>query len=167
MYSPIYWVNDWLGLAARPRAGDWLSDEVWAWQRAGVGYVVSLLTPAEVDELGLGAEPELVRKAGLTFTALPVPDRGVPDAPDRFWSLVATHAAAIAARNRVLVHCRQGIGRSSLFAAALLVRWPEPDRAMDVSEAWERVQAARGRPVPDTPDQRAWLAGQAGPDRDK
>ena len=50
------------------------------------------------------------------------------------------------------IHCRQGIGRSSLLAATLLVL-----TGMDFEEAWRRVEAARGCPVPDTAEQKAWV----------
>jgi len=36
-----------LGIAARPRGGDWLIDELRSWRKAGVHVVVSLLTPDE------------------------------------------------------------------------------------------------------------------------
>jgi protein-tyrosine phosphatase len=52
----------------------------------------------------------------------------------------------------VVVHCQAGVGRSSLIAGTVLVHeGPSP------TEAWERIEAARGRPVPDTAEQRAWL----------
>jgi hypothetical protein len=45
-----------LAIMPRPRAGDWLEDEVSSWQRAGVRTVVSLLEVQEIAELGLGDE---------------------------------------------------------------------------------------------------------------
>jgi protein-tyrosine phosphatase len=65
---------------------------------------------------------------------------------------------ALAAGKNVAVHCRQGIGRSSVVVASLLVAAGEtPD------EAFRRIEEARGRPVPDTAEQREWVAGsQAG-----
>ena len=57
----------------------------------------------------------------------------------------------LAAGRAVAVHCRMG-GRSSLIAAALLTLHGIPP-----SEAWARVEAARGRPVPDTAAQFAWV----------
>ena len=59
----------------------------------------------------------------------------------------------------MLIHCRQGIGRSSLLAAAVL-------EASSLDEAWRRIAEARGRSVPDTPEQRAWLQA-SGAIRDK
>jgi protein-tyrosine phosphatase len=45
-----------------------------------------------------------------------------------------------------------GIGRASLVAAAVLRLLGLPG-----DEAFSRVQAARGLPVPDTDEQRQWL----------
>ena len=51
MWTELYWVDGpWLGklaLAARPRGGDWLEDEMANWRRAGIDTVLSLLTPEE------------------------------------------------------------------------------------------------------------------------
>jgi protein-tyrosine phosphatase len=52
----------------------------------------------------------------------------------------------------VLVHCRQGIGRSGLVAASLLVLDGEEPRA-----AIESVSKARGVRVPETADQEQWI----------
>src|SRR6476620_4583045 len=66
MRADIYWIpGPWpgrLGIAPRPRGGDWLADEVKAWRAAGVDVVTSLLTPEEVAELGLQEEEALVRR---------------------------------------------------------------------------------------------------------
>jgi protein-tyrosine phosphatase len=52
----------------------------------------------------------------------------------------------------VAVHCWAGVGRSSLIAAALLVR-----RGTAPEAAWARIAEARGLPVPETDEQRAWV----------
>ena len=61
MRTDIVWIRGprkgRLGIASRPRGGDWLDDEVAAWREAGVDCVVSALTPAEETELALTEEP--------------------------------------------------------------------------------------------------------------
>src|SRR5262249_15997324 len=56
----------------------------------------------------------------------------------------------------IAIHCRAGIGRSSLLCASLLVKdgWTDGD-------AFQAIQQARGFPVPDTPEQREWVASYA------
>lgn len=71
---------------------------------------------------------------------------------DETRAALAPLAAALTEGQAVAIHCRMGIGRSSLIAVSLLTR---VGHAAD--DAWRRVEAARGRPVPDTPEQRAWV----------
>lgn len=141
-----------LSTMSRPRGDDWLADELNALAHAGVDCLVSMLTPAEEHELGLQREAALASGAGLAYVTVPTSDRGVPP-------LSALTAAADQAVERLLggehvvVHCRQGIGRASLFAAAVLVR-----EGIDPQDAWTRLSAARGLPVPDTSEQRAFIS---------
>ncbi|MFD7867702.1 protein-tyrosine phosphatase family protein [Streptomyces sp. NPDC059783] len=139
-----------LSTMARPRGGDWLETEMAALKDAGADVLVCALTEPERAELGLADEPRSATAAGLRFVALPVPDLSVPD-----------HAAVLPAlrdlrRQRregahIVVHCRAGIGRSSLLAAAVLIL-----DGVDPDTAWSGIQRARGLSVPDTREQRAW-----------
>jgi protein-tyrosine phosphatase len=141
-----------LATMACPRGGDWLDDEVEALQTEGVDVLVSVLTNSELAELQLSAEPELARQAGLTYISFPIPDRGAPEVAAAT-DLVGRLEERLAGGEFIVVHCRAGIGRSSLIAAAVLVR-----EGLSPAEAWERISAARGLSVPDTETQRAWLA---------
>ena len=141
-----------LAISARPRDGDWLPDETAGWQRAGVGLMVSLLTPDEETELDLAAEAAECASQGVRFVSLPVPDRSLPPDPDRWNAAVMEVCSALAAGIRVAVHCRQGIGRSGLFVLAVM-----KTLGLTTDEAIRRVSVARGRPVPETPEQAAWI----------
>jgi protein-tyrosine phosphatase len=143
-------------IGPRPRGGDWLGDEVGAWRRAGVDIVVSLLEPGEADELGLAGEAVACEAHGIRFASLPVADRGVPADPMAFAALVADVVSQLAAGRTVFAHCRQGIGRVGMVAAAVLIHSGQTTDA-----AVRSVSDARGRPVPETDDQRKWLAAFA------
>src|ERR1700735_4291060 len=113
MHSEIYWIDTAtaprLAIMARPRAGDWLEDEVARWKRSGVGIVISLLERDEVDELGLAMEATLCRQNDIEFLSFPIPDRGLPKDADSAMSF----AAYVASKGRsIVIHCRAGIGRS-------------------------------------------------------
>jgi protein-tyrosine phosphatase len=136
---------------ARPRGDDWLSDEMSGLREAGTDVLVSMLTPDEANELGLQGEPGAATAAGLVFLTLPTPDRGIPETQP-FRDLLAELREALAAGHNVVVHCRMGIGRSSLVAAGLLV-----EEGLTVPDAFEAVATARGMTVPDTEAQRTWL----------
>lgn len=139
-----------LSTMARPR-GDRLDDEMLALRRAGVDVLVCLLTPAERAELALSDESAAALRAGLDFHAHPVADFGVPD-PTQIQPLLDTLTHRLHEGRHVAVHCRGGIGRSSLLAAALLVRL-----GSDPEQAWQVIADARGVPVPETDEQRQWL----------
>ena len=53
MTPDLFWiVGPWRGrlaIAARPRGGDWLEDEITGWRLAGIDIVVSLLESHEAD----------------------------------------------------------------------------------------------------------------------
>ncbi len=65
----IYWIPviaaGRLAIMPRPRSGDWLADEISAWDREGLNVVVSLLESHEVKELGLGDEATLCKATVL------------------------------------------------------------------------------------------------------
>lgn len=141
-----------LSTMPKPRGGDWLEDEMAALRREGVDVLVSTLTRDETEELDLEAEPDVARRAGIEFHAFPIPDRGLPD-PVAVRNLVVTLAERVRSGAHVAVHCHFGIGRSSLIAAAVLVH-----EGVAPGDAWDRIRKARGAEVPDTDEQRAFLA---------
>jgi protein-tyrosine phosphatase len=156
MKADVYWVRGpWrgrLGIVPRPRGGDWLRDEVRSLRDTGLEMVASLLTPDEAVELGLEQEKAFMQKEGLRFRAFPIPDYGVPSSRKAFAGFLGELHKVLESGKNVGVHCRQGIGRSSLVVAALLVfSGEEPD------EAFRRIAKARGREVPDTEEQRQWV----------
>ena len=153
MPSELYWIDAdataRLAIMARPRAGDWLEEEIAHWKNSGVGIVVSLLEPEEIDDLGLGMEASLCEASGIEYVSFPIPDRGLPsDTQDAL-----RFAADVMARQKpIAIHCRAGIGRSSIMAAALLVgSGVRPEIALAA------IAEARRLPIPDTEAQREWV----------
>jgi hypothetical protein len=104
-----------LAIMPRPRAGDWLEDEISSWHRAEIRTVVSLLEPQEVAELGLGDEPRLYLGHGIEFVSFPIPDRGVPTSYGALNQLVLPLVPKVRSGHTVAVHCRAGIGRSGVL----------------------------------------------------
>lgn len=141
-----------LAIVPRPRGGDWLGDEVRAWKEMSFDVVVSLLTRDEVDELGLASEADLSRAQGIQFWEFPIPDLGVPKSSAAARELLDNLRSDLDMGKQVAIHCRQGIGRSGLIAAGvLMVSGVEPELAI------RQVSAARGLSVPETPEQKEWL----------
>lgn len=158
--TKLYWLNGpWKGkvaLAARPRGSDWLREDVADWKKAGIEAVLSLLTPEEQKELELQDEANEVRKHGLKFSSFPIPDMQVPRTEAKLAEVLDNITANLSAGKNVLLHCRQGIGRTGLMAACLLIK-----SGMSPGAAVESVSAARGLTVPETPEQREWLERHA------
>ena len=155
--AEIYWISGLepgrLAILGRPRAGDWLDDEIAGWKSANITDVISLLEDHEIRDLGLMREEATACAAGLSFERFPIADRSVPTSADAARRLWIQLAARIRAGRSVGIHCRAGIGRSGLMIAGTLLHLGVPAR-----EAWERTAKARGLSVPDTEKQREWLS---------
>jgi protein-tyrosine phosphatase len=146
-----------LAIMPRPRAGDWLEDEVASWRQQGLDVVVSLLEVREIAELGLGEEPERCASAGLRFLRFPIPDRDVPASGTAVHQLVSALIEELKGGQGVGIHCRIGVGRSAVLAVCVLAAL-----GVSVESAWTAVTKARGMSVPDTPEQREWVKGWVG-----
>jgi protein-tyrosine phosphatase len=109
-----------IAIVARPRGGDWLCDELSA--REGIDVLVSMLTEEETNDLGLHRESGECEAAAIKFVNLPIPDRSVPSDRDGFLRSVEDLAEMVRAGRSLGVHCRAGIGRSSVLAVSVLVR---------------------------------------------
>ena len=156
MNTRLFWIpGPWRGklaVASRPRGGDWLDDEINGWRKAGLDVVVSLLEKDEAAQFELDHEGDVAESKGVRFVSFPIPDRGVPASTREALSLFSTISAALEAGKNVAVHCRQGIGRSGLIAAGVLLT-----SGMGVDKALELVGAARGEVVPETQAQLQWI----------
>ena len=156
MKTELYWIDgSWpgkLAIVPRPRGGDWLEDEVQAWRQAGLDAVVSLLTQEESVDLDLAHEAELSRAKGIQLIEFPIPDRSVPFSRRATVELLRELHQLLVKGKDVGLHCRQGIGRSAVIAACLLVF-----SGIEPEMAFQRISAARGCTVPETSEQRDWV----------
>ncbi len=114
--------------------------------------MVSLLESEEADQLNLLDEPRAAEANCIRFISFPIPDRGVPASVPAAASLMAEIAGALEEGKDVVVHCRQGIGRSGLIAVGVLAH-----SGVSLERAIQVVSSARGQPVPETAEQLSWL----------
>jgi protein-tyrosine phosphatase len=156
MSTTLYWAKGpWpgkLALSARPRGDDWLEDEIASWRREGIDTVFSLLTSEEENDLGLSDEAREVKAQGMQFVSFPIMDRGVPNSDTKVAKALERLDADLSAGRNVVVHCRQGVGRTGLIAAGLLVMKGLPPEA-----AVKSLSAVRGASIPETAAQRRWI----------
>ena len=122
------------------------------WRRAGIDTVLSLLTPEEERELDVRNEAGQVKARGMKFISLPIPDRQVPASETEVAAVLEKLDSDLSSGENVVVHCRQGIGRTGLIAACLLVT-----KGLTPESAVKQVSAARGTTVPETAEQHNWI----------
>ena len=141
-----------LAIIPRPRGGDWLEDEISRLRDGGLEVVVSLLTAAEIEELGLIDEQKVLEKLGLQYYNYAIPDLGIPSSKKSAKELLTRIHQDLDRGKNVGLHCRGSIGRSGLIAAGVLVlAGVEPSRAI------RDVTKARGFDSPETSEQRDWV----------
>jgi protein-tyrosine phosphatase len=154
--TELHWISgSWpgrLALAARPRGGDWLEDEIAGWKEIGINAVLSLLTREEEADLGLRNESQIVKAHSMEFLTLPIADRQVPISESEMAAVLDHLNVRLSSGKNVVMHCRQGVGRSGLLAACLLI-----SKGMDPNAAVKKVSAARGVSIPETREQREWI----------
>jgi predicted protein tyrosine phosphatase len=157
MEAKVFWLaGPWkgrLGIVPRPRGAEWLDDETRAWREAGIDIVVSLLEPDEEAEIALAGESASAAANDLEFRSFPIPDRGVPNSREAVAQLVDRIIDALHGGKSVALHCRQGIGRSAIVAAAALI-----SGGQNAETAIKTIRKSRGLDVPETHAQRQWIS---------
>lgn len=157
MFTKIYWIHQLenaarLGIMARPRGGDWLADEIANLKKQNVGMLVSLLEKEEMSELGLLRQGTVCKSNGIEFVHFPIPDRDIPMAGDKTDGFIRYLTSRLQEGVFVVIHCRMGIGRSSIIAAAVLLQ-----AGLKTENIIDTISGIRGLKVPDTEHQLQWL----------
>jgi protein-tyrosine phosphatase len=152
----VFWIEGdaqvSLAIVLRPRGNDWLQDELLPMQQGGVETLVSMLEDDEADSLGLAEERRFAEQIGLNFLSYPIPDRTTPEEISSFRKFIDEIANRIRAGERIGIHCGGSIGRASIAAACTLIQL-----GSDSERALSEIAEARGCPIPDTEEQRAWI----------
>ena len=154
--NDIFWIKGNppapLAIVLRPRGDEWLEDELLRMKRGGIQTLVSLLERDEAILLGLADEAPIAEHIGLKFLSYPIPDTEIPPTIAAFQTFAAGLANRLRAGEKVGVHCRGSIGRSTVTAASALIHLGWAPHA-----ALAAIQAARGCMVPDTQEQEDWI----------
>ena len=155
----IYWINGFengnLGMMTRPRGNDWLDDEIRKLKMQGIDVIVSLLEKAEAKELEIDEEDAACYDHGIKFINFPIADCQVPEDEISFAELILKIEKYLEDGKKVVVHCRMGIGRTSMVAAGVLMR-----KGGEVRDIFHRLSETRTLEVPDTEEQKLWVARQ-------
>jgi len=118
-------------------------DEVWGEIRSqGVQLIVCLAGPDEIRAKSPEYAAALAAKTlPCSVERFPIPDFGVPDDREAFWSLAMRLAKQLSAGGRVLIHCGAGIGRTGMLATSVLLALGESR-----TQAEQAVAAAGSNP---------------------
>lgn len=156
MQPRVFWVDapdvGRLAVVSRPDAA-LLPEQMAALRAAGIGTLVSLLSPYEAAGIGLDGEADAARAAGIAFDTLPTSDFAVPPSFAAAGEVIGRIVSDLSAGRGVGAHCYAGRGRSPLFIASVLVH-----QGYAADRAIQAVSAARGFPIPETTAQRRWIA---------
>jgi ADP-ribosyl-[dinitrogen reductase] hydrolase len=144
--------HDWFGDWARNLDAD--LDDIRNW---GAQAVVTLIEEHEFDLLRVRDLPDGVTGRGMSWHHLPIRDVSTPNAMfEEQWETVGEELCRrLRGGERVLVHCRGGLGRAGTIAARLLV-----DLGMDPDEAIAAVRRVRPGAM-EVPEQEAYVRNRA------
>ena len=122
----------------------------------GASAVVTLIEDHEFEMLGVESLPDAIRGAGIEWHHLAVKDVSAPDqAFETRWVYAGARLRErLRSGDRVLVHCRGGLGRAGSVAARLLVELGAAPR-----EAIRQVRAVRPGAI-ETREQERWVMAQ-------
>lgn len=155
-----------LGLTLCPgkkdRSAGWdrdLGEDLRAIRDWGASTVVTLIETPEFRLLGIEDLGPEVERHGMDWVHLPIRDVDVPDERfERAWQVAGpVQHRRIDAGERLLIHCRGGLGRTGLVAALILI-----ERGFGPSVAIDRVRAARPHAI-ETAAQEAYVLSAKGP----
>jgi rhodanese-related sulfurtransferase len=107
------------------------------WQTA---LLLSLVEPDELDVLKVPDLGPAVQAAGIDWLLLPIVDQQVPDAAfEAAWQRESSRLHALLdAGQRIVIHCKGGLGRTGTIAARLLI-----ESGVETEAAIRQVRMAR------------------------
>lgn len=101
----------------------------------GATVIVTLLEAREISILGITDLPEKALAKNLLWLHLPISSTGLPDTDfEEKWRWAGARLLHFLQEGqRILIHCKEGIGRSGIVAARLLIESGiDPDTALKV-----------------------------------
>jgi ADP-ribosylglycohydrolase len=107
-------------------------------QHYATDVLVSLIEEHELGKLHIQGLPTAATDAGIVLDRFAIPDGGVPADEAQFAELVRRTVARVRSGKTVVIHCRGGLGRTGVLAAACLRA-----AGIDAHRAMEIVRATR------------------------
>ena len=154
MKTRIFWITQNLAIMPKPNADKGLEEDMVHFKNQKVNVLVSLLTKEENFDVGLHHENLLCQKYDIEFISFPILDRSVPNEAqtENLKELAQKLAHKINQDEKMIVHCRGGIGRAGMLCAAILI-----ELGTHKNDVIEKISKARGVNIPDTTEQKDWI----------
>lgn len=120
--------------------GENLVDDIESIRAWGASVVVTLLEELELNALGVKELGKQVVALNMIWMHLPIRNMGVPDeaASDKWRRVIYCLCDLLRKGQRVVIHCKEGIGRAGIVAARLMI-----ELGMHPADAISTVQKAR------------------------
>jgi protein-tyrosine phosphatase len=93
-------------------------------------------------------ESVLCRQNGIDFIRYPIKDRNVPKDLNSYLNLITEIDKRLDKGEKIIIHCRMGIGRTGITAASVLTK-----NGWEQNEVFKRLSEIRTLEIPDTQEQ--------------
>jgi len=106
----------------------------------GASVIVTLMEEVELEILQVTSLPKAVADNGMQWIHLPIRNKMLPGMDfEEIWSDVGGEIRSILTRGgKILIHCQEGVGRTGIIAARLLI-----EMGVDADDAMKLVRKAR------------------------
>ena len=118
----------------------------------GVSHLVSLIEDDELAQYGIENLYADAERRGIAVHRFPIPDVGVPADVECVTPLVRRIDGWAAVRERVVIHCIGGLGRTGTVAGCFLV-----EQGVDAAGALKLLREVRAPNCPETEEQREFV----------
>ena len=108
--------------------GDSMADDLQAIRNWGATALITLLDESELHVLGVKDLPRKAMAFNLLWIHLPIRNLSIPDEKfDIQWACAGPRLAQwLREGQRIVIHCKEGIGRAGLVAARLMIELGTP-----------------------------------------
>ena len=127
-------------LPGRKDRGRNVSDDIESIQQEKIGAIVTLLSESEFTDYGVAELRDEYNNAGLELLHIRVPDQSVPTS-EEMKRITAYLHQRIKKKEKTLVHCVGGLGRTGTVVACYLKEY----EGFNSEEAIETVRESRSR----------------------
>lgn len=158
MKAELFWINDSkigenrLGTMPHPKGGAHLEESIAHLKHNKVDILVCLLAETEIKELNLEQEETHCQQKNIQFISCPIKDFHTPQNESEFLELADMLVYKIKLGKRIIIHCKMGIGRSSVLAGTVMLKL-----GFKGANIFETISHHRKLKVPDTQEQEVWI----------